>query len=69
MSAVCLSDLLTSLVFAALVILFSTPERLRRRLDGSFVLLLTAENTAQPSHRLRFKVRPLRSREGHCKFA
>ena len=68
MSAACFIDLLASLVFAESVVLLGPSERQRGRIDGSFVLLLTAEHTAQPSRGLGFKVRPLRTRKGHCKF-
>jgi|SRR6266550_3983973 hypothetical protein len=67
MSAARFSDLPLSLAFAAQVVFPGLPESLPGRLDSSLILLLTAKHAAQPSHGLWFKVRPLRSWEGHSK--
>jgi hypothetical protein len=68
MSATGFSDLPKSLAFAVLMVFFGSPERLPGRGDGGFVLLLTAEHTAEPSYRLGFKIAPLRGWIGGCKF-
>ena len=69
MSAACLGDLFRSLVFAAPMVFFGPAESLPGRIDRSFALLLPAEHTAEPSHRLRLEVSPLRGRKRNCQLA
>jgi hypothetical protein len=69
MSSAGFSDLLASLLFAALMVALGLAERLLGCDDGRLVLLLTAEYAAQAPHRLGFKVLPQRSRDGYRKPA
>lgn len=45
------------------MVFFGPAEILPGRIDRSFPLLLPAEHTAEPSHRLRLEVSPLRGRK------